>query len=608
MRRQTATTRPDGGQDASSEDGDKAPLGRLRVLGRFLLPYRATVGGALLALIAAAAATLGIGLAIRRIVDYGLSTADSTFIDNYFLALLAVAAVLAAATFARFYLVSWLGERVVADIRAAVYDNLLRLHVGFFDYNRPGEIASRLVSDLTVIQTIIGSSASVALRNLLLLTGGIALLVITSPKLTGLVVLMVPVVVLPIVIFGRRVRKLSRHSQDRIADVSSRAGEILGAIRTVFAFGQQDRESRAFRDDTEAAFRVAVDRIRARAWLTAFVILIVFGAIDFVMWSGAKDMASGVMSGGELAAFLFYAIMVAGAFGALSEVYGDLQRAAGAATRISELLAVRSEISTPASPRALPEPAVGRIAFENVSFSYPGRPGERALNNLSFVVNPGETVAIVGPSGAGKSTVFQLLLRFYDCLEGRITLDGVDIAEADPLAVRRRLALVPQESVIFNASARDNLSYGSEQATDAALDAAIRAAAADDFLARLPDGLDSGLGERGSMLSGGERQRVAIARALLRNAPVLLLDEATSSLDAESETRVQGAFANLMEGRTTLVIAHRLATVKRADRIVVIEQGHLVASGTHEALVAEGGLYARLARLQFQDAAPGSPG
>jgi len=322
------------------------------------------------------------------------------------------------------------------------------------------------------------------------------------------------------------------------------------------------------------------------------------------MWSGAKDMASGVMSGGELAAFLFYAIMVAGAFGALSEVYGDLQRAAGAASRISELLEVRSEISTPASPRPLPEPAVGRIAFENVSFSYPGRPGERALSHLSFVVNPGETVAIVGPSGAGKSTVFQLLLRFYDCLEGRITLDGVDIAEADPLAVRRRLALVPQESVIFNASARDNLSYGSEAATDEAFEAAVRAAAADDFLARLPNGLDSGLGERGSMLSGGERHRVAIARALLRNAPVLLLDEATSSLDAESETRVQGAFANLMEGRTTLVIAHRLATVKRADRILVIEQGQLVAAGSHEALVAEGGLYARLARLQFQDSAP----
>ncbi len=577
----------------------KSPFGQLKGLARFLAPYRKVIAVALFALIVAALATLGIGLAIRRIVDMGFSAENAGFIDIYFAALMGVALLLAAATFGRFYSVSWLGERIVADIRRDVYGHLLDLSPAFFENTSASELTSRLTTDTTLIQNIVGSSASVALRNLLLLIGGTILLVISSPQLTALVAGVVPVVVLPIIFFGRRVRRLSRATQDRIADVSARAGETLGAVQIVQAYTQEDTERAAFAETVESAFATSVHRIRARAWLTALVILLVFGAVDLVLWSGAKDVIAGDMSGGELAAFVFYAILVAGAVGALSEVYGDLQRAAGAVGRIMELLALEPDIRIPAEPVPLPLPPQGAVTFEGVHFRYPSRPDRSALEDFSIDVAPGETVALVGPSGAGKTTVFQLLLRFYDPYLGTITVDGVDISRAWPADVRARMALVPQETVIFAASAFDNIRYGRPDASEDEVRAAAEAAAATEFLDLLPDGLHTHLGERGVRLSGGQRQRIAIARAILRDPPILLLDEATSALDAESERLVQAALARLMENRTTLVIAHRLATVKQADRIVVMNEGRIEAVGTHDALSHRDGLYARLAALQF---------
>ena len=579
------------------------PRGRhlrpLRDLARFIAPYRLVVAGALVALTVAASAMLTVGVALRSVVDLGFHAEQAEILDRQFAGLFGVVAVLAMATFARFYLVSWLGERVVGDIRRAVFDRVIGLSLAYFEVTRTGEILSRLTSDTTLIQTVVGTSASMAMRNVLLFLGGTVLLVMTSPKLAGMMFLIVPVVVLPIVVFGRKVRRLSRASQDRIADVGAMAQETLNAVHTVQAFSHEDVDRRRFAGRVEIAFATAIRRVRARAWLTAAVILLVFGAVDAVLWVGAKDVVAGDMSGGELAAFVFYAIVVAGAVGALSEVFGELLRAAGATERLMELLACEPEIAAPARPVPMPEPPRGRLAFENVTFCYPSRLETPALKNFSLTIAPGERVALVGPSGAGKTTVFQLILRFFDPGQGRVTLDGVDLRKADPAAVRGRIGLVPQDPVIFATDPAENIRYGRPGASDADVRAAAVAAAAGEFLDRLPEGFATHLGERGVRLSGGQRQRIAIARAILRNPAVLLLDEATSALDAESERAVQAALEPLMAGRSTLVIAHRLATVLNADRIVVMDRGETVATGSHAQLMAQGGLYARLAALQF---------
>ena len=587
-------------ETATSERPKSRDLSHLARMARFLQPYRAQVAGAFAALVVAAGAVLAIGQAVRRVIDHGFGAETPEFLDLYFGALFGVIAVLAFATFARFYLVTWLGERVVADLRRAVFDHVLGLSPAFFETTRTGEVLSRLTTDTELIQTVVGSSASVALRNLLLFVGGAVLLVVTSPRLSLLVALMVPLVVLPIVLFGRRVRVLSRQSQDRVADLSAFAGETLNAITTAQAYTHEPVDSRRFQDAAESVFATARRRIRARAWLTALVMLLVFGAVDWVLWIGGKAVFAGEMSAGQMSAFVFYAVIVASAVGALSEVWGDLQRAAGAAERLMELLAAKPQIHMPARPVPLPPRAEGAVRFEAVTFRYPSRPDQAALDGFGLEVRPGETVALVGPSGAGKTTVFQLLLRFYDPQTGRITLDGVDIAAADPRDVRRCFGLVAQDPVIFAASALDNIRYGRPDATDAEVRRAAEAAAAAGFLDQLPQGFDTFLGERGMRLSGGQRQRIAIARAILRDPAVLLLDEATSALDAESERKIQAAMETLMRNRTTLVIAHRLATVLKADRIVVMDRGRVVAQGTHPELMNQGGLYARLAKLQFQ--------
>lgn len=583
-------------------DSPKPKLLNLWIIWGFVKRYPGHIGLAMLALLVASGATLAMPQAFRQVVDKGFGASDPNAITPYFIGLLGIVAVMAVASAVRFYIVSWVGERVVADIRMAVHSHLLTLSPEFFEVNRPSEIATRLTADTTLIEQVVGTSASVAMRNTITAIGGLALLFATSPKHAALLLLVIPITVLPIVLLGRRVRKQSRASQDRIADVGAMADEALGAIRIVQAFTQEQTERKRFAGAVEGAFSAARLRILIRALMTAIVILLVFSAITLVLWEGAKDVIEGHLSGGAITAFVLWAALVAGAFGALTEVIGDVMRAAGAAGRLADLLATPSKIVPPAVPVALPEPPRGAVAFEHVTFEYPSRPGTSALADFSLEIRPGETVAIVGPSGAGKSTLFQLLQRFYDPAAGRILLDGVDIRMVDPLALRTRMAMVPQETVVFAASARENIRYGRPNATQADVMAAIEAASAREFLEALPEGLDTYLGEAGVRLSGGQRQRLAIARAILRDAPILLLDEATSALDSESERAVQGALDRLMANRTTLVIAHRLSTVINADRIIVMDQGRIVAMGTHRELIATDGLYARLSQLQFENA------
>jgi len=579
-------------------------LGPLGMIFRAAARYPRHVTLALIALIITAAATLAIPAGFRLIIDRGFAQgSDPAEIGRWFRYLLFIVMVLAVGTGARFYFVSTLGERVVADIRVAVQRNLLRQSPGFFEENSPSEISSRMTADTAQIEHVVGTTISVALRNAIMAIGGTAYLVYLAPLLTAALVGVVIVVIPLMALFGRRVRAVSRESQDRVADVGSMVSEVLGAMKIVQGFNQEEREAARFGDAVERTFGTARRRIILRSLMTVTVIAFVFGAITLLMWRGAIQVAEGALSGGTIAAFVLTGVIVAGAFGALTEVYGDLLRGAGAASRLNELRLARPEIAPPERPQALPEPPRGSLAFDHVSFRYPTRPEAAAIADFTLTVEPGETVAIVGPSGAGKSTIFQLAERFYDPQLGTVRLDGVPLTSADPAEVRRRIAFVPQDGVLFAASARDNLRYGAWDANDEAIWEAARAANAAEFLEALPQGLDTFLGEAGARLSGGQRQRIAIARALLRDAPILLLDEATSALDAESERLVQQALERLMVERTTLVIAHRLATVRAADRIVVMDHGRIVEQGKHAQLQAAGGLYARLAALQFDEAA-----
>jgi len=574
----------------------------IRALGfvfAYLRPHKLKLLGAALALLVAAGSVLALGSGLRTLVDQGFVTGDAALLDKAVLVLAGAVVLMAGATYSRFFLVSWLGERVVADLRRDVFARVVSLDAGFYDKTRSAEIQSRLTTDTAIIESVVGSAVSVALRNVVLFLGGTVMLLITSPKLTGLVFLVVPLVVIPIITYGRKVRSLSRASQDAVAAVGVQISDALGAIRTVQAYTAEDWERAQTTARNESAFAAARSRIKARAALTAIVILLIFGAISVILWIGGHDVLSGRLSPGDLSAFVFYAAVVAGAVGAISEVLGDLQRAAGASERIVELLTTEAEIQAPASPAILPTPARGEVAFENVDFFYPTRPDRPSLHNLSFQVKPGERVALVGPSGAGKTTVIQLLLRFYDPQRGTVRFDGQALPTLDPVALRRPIAVVSQDPVIFAGSVFDNIRYGTPDATQAEVEAAAEAAFAADFIDRLPEGYRSELGERGVRLSGGQRQRIAIARAILRKPALLLLDEATSALDAESEQAVQKALDRLMTGCTSIVIAHRLATITGSDRILVLDQGQLIESGTHAALVASDGLYARLAALQF---------
>jgi len=581
----------------------RPPSRDLRVLKQlftFLRPYRAALLGAMVALLIAAGAVLGFGAVLQRVVDQGLSSGSGAALNQALLLFLVVVTVMAASVAARVYLVTWIGERVVADIRKAVFGQVLKLEPAFFEVTRTGEIISRLTTDTSLLQVVVGSTLAIAVRNALLISGGLVMLTITSGKLALLVLLGVPAAVIPLWLLGHRVRRLSRSSQDRIADIGAMVDEVLYGIRTVQAFCHEHIDHRRYGEQVEAAFDAAIRRTRVSALLTATVMLFTFVAVSIVLWEGGHDVLAGRISGGQLSAFVFYALLVAGSVGALSEVAGDLLRAAGATERLLELLNTEPAITTPAAPVALPEPAQGEVRFCNVTFRYPSRPDTPALSELSLRLQPGQKVALVGPSGAGKSTVLQLLLRFYDPEAGEIRFDGVDIRKADPQQLRRRMALVPQDPVIFGADAWENIRYGFPALTDGEVRHAASAAHATEFLDRLPQGFNTFLGERGIRLSGGQRQRIAIARAILRDPAVLLLDEATSSLDAESERLVQEALEQLMQGRTTLIIAHRLATVRKVDRILVMDRGQIVASGRHDELVAQQGLYARLAALQFR--------
>ncbi|MFZ5958461.1 ABC transporter transmembrane domain-containing protein [Pseudomonas knackmussii] len=575
----------------------------LRLARGFLAPYRWQAAGALLALVVTAAITLSLGQGIRLLVDQGFMTQSQQLLNRSIGLFFLLVVGLAVGSFARFYLVSWIGERVVADMRRRVFDHLIELHPGFYESNRASEIQSRLTADTTLLQTVIGASLSMALRNALMLVGGVVLMFVTNAKLTSIVVAALPLVIAPILLFGRRVRELSRQSQDRVADVGSYVGETLGQIKTVQAYNHQAQDRERFGATVEAAFATARKRILQRAWLVSVVILLVLGAVGVMLWVGGMDVIAGRISAGALAAFVFYSLLVGMAFGTLSEVLGELQRAAGAAERIAELLRARSEIVPPTSDLLqLPERVEGRIELRGLRFAYPTRAQHWAIDGIDLDVRPGETLALVGPSGAGKSTLFDLLLRFFDPQHGEIRIDGRPIARLDPRDLRRCFALVSQNPALFYGTVEENLRYGRPDASDAEVQAAARAAHADEFIRRLPDGYRTHLGEAGVGLSGGQRQRLAIARALLVDAPILLLDEATSALDAESEHLIQQALPGLMSGRTTLVIAHRLATVLGADRIAVIDQGRLLALGSHAELVAGNPLYARLAELQFGQA------
>ncbi len=587
-------------KDTGEERVASKKVGALRGLLPFLAPYGKISAMALGALVLTAAVSLVLPLAVRRVID-SFNADSSVLLDQYFAAALGIAALLALGTGLRYYLVTRLGERVVSDIRRALFDRVMAMSPAFFERIMTGEVLSRLTTDTTLILSVIGSSVSIALRNILILLGGLALLMLTSAKLTGLVLLIVPAVVVPIIVLGRRLRRLSRENQDLIANSSGTASEALSSVQTVQAFTHETRTKAAFADVTEKAFASAKTRIKTRAVLTMIIIFLTFSGIVGVLWIGARDVRAGTMTPGELVQFLIYAVMVAGSVGALSEIWGELQRAAGATERLVEMLYATDDVQDPVTPRTLPRPIRGEITLRNVSFRYPARPETSALDGISLTVAAGETVALVGPSGAGKSTVLQLLMRFYDPQQGAVLLDGIDLRDMTRADFRSSMALVPQDPVIFAASALENIRFGRPDATPAEVEDAARAAAAHDFIAALPQGYASYLGERGVMLSGGQKQRIAIARAILRDARVLLLDEATSALDAESERAVQEAVERLAHGRTLLVVAHRLATVKRADRIVVFDKGRIVATGTHETLVAQGGLYARLARLQFTD-------
>ncbi len=586
-------------RDSANEVKKRAKLSVFRALFPYMKPYSRTIAAAGLALLVAGLTVLAVVNGLKYVVDRGFATHDPAMLNHTLLALLVAIVVLAISTASRYGLVTWLGERIVADLRRAVYGHILKLSPAYFETMRAGDILSRLSADTAILQTLIGSSLSIGLRNVVLLIGGFVMMLTTSARLTGMVLLVIPLVVTPIIVFGRRLRKLSKANQERLADLNAWAEETVYGIKTVQAYGHEGRSNSIFGERVTETVMAAVRHIKIRATMTATIIFLVFSAIGIILWVGGHDVLAGTITGGQLSAFIGFAALVAGAVGAISEVAGDIQRASGAVERLFDILAVKPDITAPPQPLSLPVPPKGEIAFENVTFRYPARPDTPALSDVSFHVRAGERVAIVGPSGAGKTTIFQLALRFYDPQSGLVRLDGVDVKQADPQAVRARIGLVPQDAVIFSTDAWSNIAYGRPDASRDDIMAAAKAAHADEFIAKLPQGYETFLGEKGVRLSGGQRQRIAIARAILSNPALLLLDEATSALDSENERLVQAAFDKLMHGRTTLIIAHRLATIVNADRIMVMDQGCIIAMGTHDQLVAAGGLYARLAEMQF---------